>query len=344
MGWPVTLFRGANWHSCRGLSLIELTVSLLLGSIFTLSIVGIYLHSKRHFAAEEALARMQENGRFSMNLMKRELMHAGFYAGRPGVGAMASAAISGDCTETGNWALDPSRPLELLNEFNESSADSLRTINGTAISCLQAGEIAPGTDVISIKRTAGSSTVNNGEPVAGAVVKNSQWYLRLADYGDNKSWHYHKEGGLPQADIGPLSDVDYWEFYARIFYIRRFSQSPGDGIPSLCVEGLSGGSTLGVMASRCVVEGVEDMQIEFGLDSDFDGVANQYKAAPLAAEIETAVAARIYLLLRSLSEIPGNESIRTYHLGSKTVTRSDRFMRRLFTTTVQIRNSKPVAG
>ena len=86
------------------------------------------------------------------------------------------------------------------------------------------------------------------------------------------------------------------------------------------------------------------MQIELGIDSDFDGVANQYKAAPLAAEMENAVAARIYLLLRSLSEIPGNKSTKTYHLGEKTVVRGDRFMRRLFTTTVQIRNARSMAG
>ena len=64
-----------------GLTLIELMVSILLGSTFSLAIAGVYLHSKRQFAVEEAMARVQENGRFALHLLRRELSLAGFYSG-----------------------------------------------------------------------------------------------------------------------------------------------------------------------------------------------------------------------------------------------------------------------
>ena len=92
-----------TWLRHRGLTLIELTISLLLGSIFTLAIVEVYLHSKRQFAAEEALTRLQENGRFALHLLKRELTHAGFYAGSHGITELAATAISSDCVSPGNW-------------------------------------------------------------------------------------------------------------------------------------------------------------------------------------------------------------------------------------------------
>ena len=234
--------------------------------------------------------------------------------------------------------------LELLNEFDDRAVNPLRTISGTDISCLQGGEIMPGTDLVSIKRTAGSSTVKNGEREPASALKNNQWYLRIGDYGEEKSWLYHRSGGLPAADIGSGTGVDYWEFYARIFYIRKFSEAPTDEIPTLCVEGLTGGLSLGVMATRCLVEGVEDMQIELGIDSDFDGVPNQFKAAPEADEVANAVAARIHLLLRSIDTIPGHTKAKTYQLGSKSVAYDDRYLRRVFSTTVQIRNATLAAG
>jgi hypothetical protein len=94
------------------------------------------------------------------------------------------------------------------------------------------------------------------------------------------------------------------------------------------------------MTLRCLVEGIEEMQVEFGIDTDADGVANQYQAAPSSSDMANAVVARIYLLVRSIDELSGYQNTKTYQLGQRTVgARNDGYLRRVFSTTVQVRNA-----
>ena len=46
------------------------------------------------------------------------------------------------------------------------------------------------------------------------------------------------------------------------------------------------------MATNCYVEGIEDMQLEVGIDLDDDNVPDIYKAAPSAAEMDEAATIR----------------------------------------------------
>jgi len=328
--------------SNTGLTLVELMISILLGSMLSLAVATVYLESMRNYVTQEEMARIQDNGRFSLSLLNRELQMAGFFAGTPSVDVLPPAAVSTDCVGSGHWALDINNPIDLINDFVDSGA--MRTVNGVDLSCLNGAEIMPGTDVLSIKRTAGSYTVEKGAYQGESVAKTNRWYLRLEDYGHDQRWFYHRSGGFPAVDIGPGRKVDYWEYYARIFYIRKFSESATDGIPTLCVESLGGGSSLGTMATRCLIEGVEDMQIEFGIDSDFDGIPNQFTQAPLKSDIGNAVVARIYLLMRSVAEVPQYKQARTYYLGSKRIEREDGYVRRVMSTTVQMSNLSLALG
>jgi type IV pilus assembly protein PilW len=87
------------------------------------------------------------------------------------------------------------------------------------------------------------------------------------------------------------------------------------------------------------------MQTEFGVDGDGDFVADYYTAAPTAAEIGDAVSARIYVLARSISEVPDYVNDKTYRLGAKVIAAAnDGFYRRVFSTTVLLRNPTNLAG
>ena len=327
-----------------GLTLIELMISILLGSFLSLAISKVYLSGIRNHVATEEMARLADNGRFSLTLLKRELMSAGFYGALPTAHELIASAVSGDCSSVGNWALDPRDPLDFINNVQASSQTSLRSTMGITFTCLQATDIISGTDILSVKRTAGNYTLQNGAYQGNAVSKSNRWYLRVADYGEQKNWVYHRSGGFPSGDTGVATGVDYWEYYARIFYIRKFSQDTGDGIPTLCVESLGGGGSLGAMATRCLVEGVEDMQIEFGLDRNFDGTADEVRDEMQPPDLQNAVFARIFLLMRSVGKLPGTGRSRTYSLGTKQVLKSDGYVRRVMTTTVYMPNVSRVVS
>jgi hypothetical protein len=146
------------------------------------------------------------------------------------------------------------------------------------------------------------------------------------------------------ADPGDAENSsEYWEMYSKVFYIRPYSVA-GDDIPTLCMKSLVGSR----MEGRCLVEGVENMQIVFGVDTDTipDRIPNQYVPAPAA--LNAVVSARVTLLMRSIGELATGAGVRkrSYQLGTTAniIETNDAYLRRVFSTTVQVRNATLPAG
>jgi hypothetical protein len=122
-----------------------------------------------------------------------------------------------------------------------------------------------------------------------------------------------------------------------VYFVRDHFQAPGDGVPALCRLDIALQS---LSAVSCLAEGIEDMHLEFGLDTDLDGAANRFTATPLAADMETVVSVRVHLLMRSTDGIPFYENQKSFRLGAKVVpAANDGFLRGVFSTTVAMRNS-----
>ena len=140
------------------------------------------------------------------------------------------------------------------------------------------------------------------------------------------------------------SGVDAWEYRPVLVFVRPFSDTPGDDIPALCIKRLTTDSAaVAVDDTECLVEGIENLQIEFGLDQTEppDYTADFYTATPTPDELAQAVNAKIYVLVRSLSEVPGYTNDKSYNLGATTVAAlNDGYYRRLMQTTVVLRNGE----
>lgn len=324
--------------SANGFTLVELLVAMALGIVLSGTIVNVYLENKRSFMQDEEVARLQENGRFALNMLKREITMAGFFAQIADASKLTTGTVTGDCT-SGNWALSPIDSVDLIN--NVSTA--LNTLQGEAWTCLTVADLQAGTDLISVKRSADRATLVDGSLNTGITAENDdQWYLRTADDNTSVGWSYvAASGSIPTADKTAGSGVNYWEFYSSIFFIREYSISAGDGVPSLCVRNLVGSSMTSAASLNCMVEGIENMQLEIGIDADADGVPERFEASPSSAEMEDAVAVRVYLLVRSIEGLPGYTNNKAYQLGSTAVAATnDNFMRRVFSTTLSLRNAR----
>ncbi len=313
---------------------MELVVALGLGALLSLGMVSVYLDSRRSEVFHHEYIGMQENGAYAQNLLRRELSQAGFFAAIADDIELFAAPPGGDCGDEA-WALDTDRAIDFIDDFE----GSLTSVSGAQWQCLSALEVRPGTDIVSLKRSATEPSLSDGAfraPLRAA--EQTQWYLRVVRQTGQREWVYIGPGeNFPAADRSMGSGVEYWPFYARIFYIRAYSTRAGDGIPSLCVEQLSANR----MGTDCLVEGVEDMQIDFGLDLDGNGIPDRFTAAPTGAELEGAVTARVHLLLRSVAPLAGYRDTRSYRLGNRHVeARLDGFYRRVLTTTVTLRNRR----
>ncbi|TDB34375.1 prepilin-type N-terminal cleavage/methylation domain-containing protein, partial [Stenotrophomonas sp. TEPEL] len=63
----------------HGLSLIELMISLVIGLIILLAVVQVFSASRTAYQLSEGLARVQENSRFAMDTLQREIRMAGHF-------------------------------------------------------------------------------------------------------------------------------------------------------------------------------------------------------------------------------------------------------------------------
>src|SRR6056297_2680692 len=82
---PIRLERKPGRISVGGFSLIEMMVAITLGLLLTAGMIQLFDSTKVTFRSNDALARVQENGRFTLELLKREFRHLGadgFCAGR----------------------------------------------------------------------------------------------------------------------------------------------------------------------------------------------------------------------------------------------------------------------
>ncbi len=313
-----------------GFSLIELMIAMLLGILIMAGLVNLFLQSKRSFNQNESIARMQEDARFALEMIVTDLSMAGMLADLltpQGIGFDTTLALGVDCGPGGfpNWAFSM---INLAGDYAmmESVDNSTSATANAAHSCIAAGDIKPGTDILTIKRVAGRA---EPAPEAGRV------YLRT---NGTAGLLFTEPVSAAPPIIVPVPFND-WEYLPVIYYVQNFAFAPGDGIPTLCRKALSPAGGASSMTTECLARGVEDLQVEYGIDTDADGSANVYLAAPLASQMSQAVSAKIYLLMRS-------ENSDIAYLNDKVYTLSnappffpnDNFYRRTFSTTVGIRN------
>src|SRR5690554_5075136 len=66
-------------YHCSGVSLIELMVALAIGTVLVLGLVQVFAASRAAYQTSEGLARVQENARFALDFLQRDIRMAGHF-------------------------------------------------------------------------------------------------------------------------------------------------------------------------------------------------------------------------------------------------------------------------
>lgn len=71
-----------NMRPCqqKGMTLIEIMIALLLGVFLLAGVIQIFISSRETYRVQEALSRLQENGRFAMDFIGRDIRMADYRA------------------------------------------------------------------------------------------------------------------------------------------------------------------------------------------------------------------------------------------------------------------------
>lgn len=313
----------------RGLSLVELMVAMALSGLLGIAVVTVFVNNSYSFNLDESVARMQDDARYALREIAYDISMAGHYADLhiPSLATHdANLAIGTDCGPAAavNWMYDTvdggtGDPLSITAVDNATSASLI-----AAHDCFVAADLQPGTDVVSIKRVAGN---NSAALTAGSVYLRTNGTVGLL---------YRAPFPATPTLAVPAPQQD-WEYRPSIYFIRPYANVVGDGIPTLCRKRLQGAAPS--MATECLATGIENLQIEYGIDSSGDGHPNAYITNPTVADMQNAVAAKIFILARTTDLDTRYTNGKTYSISNAAdFTPNDSFHRRVFTTSVAIQN------
>lgn len=312
-----------------GFTMVELMVALVLSMTLSVAVVSVFVNNSHSFKQDDNISRMQDDARHALREIAFDLSMAGHYAELhlPDVVTPDGAlGIGIDCGPAGevNWmyrtvAAGTDNTLSITAVDNASNADA-----AAAHSCIAAGELLEGTDVVSIKRVVGSSS---------ALLRNGGIYLRTN--GTVGLLFRAPAPAAPAITVAlPRSD---WEYRPSIYFIRQFANNPGDGIPTLCRKILNGAGPS--MVTECLATGIENLQIEYGIDTTEDGTPDTYMPSPTLAEMQNVVTARVFILARTTDLDTRYDNDKTYSISnSPDFLPDDSFHRRVFSTSVTIQN------
>lgn len=312
-----------------GFTLVEIMVAMVLSLLLGVAIVTVFVNNSHSFTQDDNLIRMQDDARFALQQVAFDLSMAGHYAELLSPAAVtldSNLTVGLDCGPAAvtNWAYQTSQPAtgDSLSLIAIDNVTSAQVVAGH--SCFLADEVTPGTDVVSIKRVAGAEA---------SVFRNGAVYLRTN--GTVGLLYRQPLTGTPAVTVGLPSTE--WEYRPAIYYIREYAYALGDDIPTLCRKVLGGPGPS--MLTECIATGIENLQIEYGIDTSGNGNPNTYMSAPTLADLQNVVSARIYLLARTTVIDVRHTNQKTFSIGNAPdYTPNDSFHRRVYSTTVAIQN------
>ena len=343
------VIRGVNKRRVSecGFSLIELMVAITIGLIILAGLTTILVNNSRSRDEIERANQQIDNGSYAMKVITDDLANAGYFGEFDPTVLTPTAALPNVC-DTAISNLKAALPVTLQGSDDGANLP-------TCISDVKAG-----TDVLVVRRVstcvAGSANCDPlvaGEPYFQASLcggstelgsTNPNSYYALDTVTTNLSLH--------QRDCTTLADLRRYE--THIYFIAN-NDNPADGIPTLKLAELSGGA----FTTTSIVQGIENMQLEYGLDANNDGVPDLYTTDPnsyggcsatttptCVGNWQNAVAVKVHLLARAITKSAISPQNKTYILGldfsgANNVVGpfNDQYKRHVFESSVKLYNS-----
>jgi type IV pilus assembly protein PilW len=112
----------------KGLTLVEIMIALLLGLFLIAGIGYIFLASKQSYRLNEGLSRLQEDGRFTMEILQTRLRSADYAGCYEDISKGTENVLN---TPT-NFAWDLTKPVEGFDNVAANATISTITTNSIA--------------------------------------------------------------------------------------------------------------------------------------------------------------------------------------------------------------------
>lgn len=301
-------------HDSHGFTLIELLVSISILGIVTAQLLLVFSGQKQVYITNERLLDVQEDGGLVADLVVSELHMAGYMVPRlAGVSSRDGGAVASDtlCVSDRN-ALDDTTVRNAGDRFGGARVAAFN-LAGARVDLLSAGEL----------NIDGDAAVNDFTPGQGIIVSdgNTTHCAQIVPGGVNTL------NGQITIDV-PLNPA-------------AFAVASTRAVPAVIYE-INGG--LGLTRNSLLLSGeVEDLQVEYGVDVDADGVLdldpNEFPLDTLAGVDSTRIrAVRVTITTRTTQNEPNYTGPGFPGAANRAAGVTDGFRRRRFIASVAPRN------
>ncbi len=315
-----------------GITLIEVMVAMLLGLVLMGGILQVFASSRQSYRVHDAVSRMQESGRMALEVIARDARMADYW------GCLSdTTTVVNNLDVAGVGYIDFAAGGVLGIEGNAGAADTLILSGGvdsgitieppygpqaSANLKVAANNGLAQDDIVFVSDCSNADIfqISNANPnTSGTVVHNT---------GNASPGNYNATNpGCPGANAHCLSKVYGGD--ASIFSVQQiiYTIAPGsEGQPALFRNGLE------------FIDGVEDLQVLYGEDTDGSGVANYYVRANQVVDMTRVISIRFAVVARSYDDnLTGGLAQNFIVLGTNNVAPDSR-LRQVYTSTVTIRN------
>ncbi len=329
----------------NGFSLIEMMIGMALALVLAAVIVTVFSRASKTSSVTQTINEIQEQARVAVDMMQQDVRLAGY------IGCNSNRLL-----DSGGLVNVIDVPTAYLNDFDEyvmghegtGVAFDPAPAAGAGLATAAPAPL-PDSDAITVRIPAGepvslSGTMANGSAaiplfsVAGFAVG------QRAIVGDcTQSTAFYVTGlagGLQHADGGGLNAVaDFGRAYgpdamvAPYTTLTYYIAENGVGTNRSLYRRVNNAAL-----SEEIAEGVEEFQLQYGLDTDGDIFADLFVTADDVADWSQVVSVRASLLMRSKLERAA-QSPQVYDFnGVPDIAAADDRLRRPFNVTIQLRN------
>ena len=343
-----------------GIGLIELMISITLGLIIVAVVIQVYVSSKSTFRMQAALSGLQENGRLAASYLSQDIRMAG-YMGCPFIDEFGSPSPKIPFAPVvafpqADLSFDANN---IIRGFDTVSGGT--SIYGTAASAMNAnGGVVTNTDVLVVREamnqsyslqtnmttksaditlSAPLSGINNGDYLVISDCQHADLFMLSSGSGTSTIKHTTPANSTANLSTSyQANSAQVYGFQIITYFVGYTNRTTAGGNPiyALFVRKSTGSR----VTTDELIEGVRDMQLSFGLDTNADGYADSYVAASGVASWSQVVSVQVNLLLVSDDDnvVTTNGGVKQSLTFNGNAIPSDNRLRQVFTATVAIRN------
>lgn len=314
-----------------GMTLIELLVALAIGSFLMIGTVQVYNQSRQAFIINESIARVQETAQFAMDTVESDLRMASNWGMHSRGTAIEGRSIISNANPntlaapTGcgaNWALDLAHPVDGINDTY-------------SLACTATGGVQANSDVVTVRRASVAPTALSGAP-GRLQIQSTRIQGALVD------------SGVMPAGFS-VADSETHDLIVNSYYVAA-SSALIPGVPTLRRQSLGVVAGVPGITDQEVAPGIENMQVQFGVDVDEDNTVDRYVNPGHAILTQGAagfipgsrvLTVRVWLIVRGVTiELGIQDNVNYAPAGMALGTYNDDFRRMQVSKTILLRNAR----